>query len=82
MDAKEVQILADALRTMPFEEASSLMADIVKAFFKNNNVTSLEKRDMLHVLGAMLEDRMFESIMQPFQSAKSRLSPNTTQNSK
>ena len=74
MDAEEVEMVANALRTMPIQEATNLMASIFTAFFKNKNITSQEKIDMVHVLIARLENRMVDSIQDIIRSVKSKSS--------
>jgi len=85
MDAQveaQVEAIANALRTLPFQEATNLMADILKAFFIHN-ATSPEKLDEFYSLLAGLEGREHqdviagddESIQPLMQSAKSKYSP-------
>jgi len=73
MDAKQVEIVANALRTLPFDEAYSLMVNILNAFFQNKKLTSCDKTDTVHGLIARLEHPRNESIQTLMQSAKSEL---------
>jgi len=85
MDAQveaHVETIANALPTLPIQEATNLMANILKRFYINN-ATSPEKLDEVYRLIAGLEGREHqdviteddESIQPLMQSAKSKYSP-------